>query len=132
MSYYVYLIAHVENGELSSPIKVGVTKSLDARLRSLKTGNPKPLAYAFAFEVPNREIAGFLEGAFHHTQSDARLEGEWFNMSVRAALARMCLHLDMVLSRTIDDDSLIAQVAEASGLNAAKSLLVVKKGETLN
>jgi hypothetical protein len=123
MTCYVYLIAHVNSGQLKAPVKVGIASSPEGRLKSLQTGNPRELAIACSFAVPAREFAKFFEGAFHDIQREKRLVGEWFDISVRDAITRICFYMDLAFNSFLQDEELIAEAREASGVNAAMRLI---------
>lgn len=67
---FVYVI----QAKGDTPIKVGVAKDVHARMRTLQTGNPRPLRLLYA--LPG---AHALEATFHRKLRRSRLCGEWFD-----------------------------------------------------
>lgn len=75
-THYVYFI---EAGSFrKSPVKIGVTIDIDARIKNLQTGNPYPLKCKALIECKSRKEAYNLESYLHHRLKRFRLEGEWF------------------------------------------------------
>ena len=70
MREYVYFIGHEE------AVKIGyTTTSVNKRLSSIQTGNPKPLARLAVITCVN---AADVERQLHKTFHEWRVEGEWF------------------------------------------------------
>lgn len=84
--HHVYIVAHVVDGVFSSPVKIGITKSLKSRLAMIQTGSPHKVGIAFAFKFPMRIMASAIEGEFHEEAAEQRMVGEWFDMSPLRAL----------------------------------------------
>jgi hypothetical protein len=87
---YVYVIAQEDDGNMSSPTKVGITTNVKARLASVQTGSPHKLQLVHAFVAPSRAIARIIEGGFHEGCADRRLNGEWFDIDPFDALMGVC------------------------------------------
>lgn len=119
---FVYIIAHEESGGVVGPVKVGIGANPSVRLNSLQTGNPKPLRLHRSFAVPNREIALQLEQAFHATQKDTRLCGEWFNLTPGKADFLMHLNLRIALDKQTDLSD--AEVRQAMDLACGCQLCI--------
>ena len=68
----VFLYAIQAGGE-SGPVKIGTAKDPDARLKTLQTGNPEPLAGIAAWRALPYE-----ERALHERFAEHRIRGEWF------------------------------------------------------
>jgi hypothetical protein len=54
-------------------VKIGFTQNVAQRMRSLKTGNHRPMALLASWPAPQAE-----EKALHARFSDLRISGEWF------------------------------------------------------
>lgn len=74
--YKVYIIQ--SGNKPRSPIKIGVTHSLDRRVEALQTGNPYPLKVLAAIVCKNKSDAYSLESFFHRCLRKHRMQGEWF------------------------------------------------------
>lgn len=57
--------------------KIGYTIDLDKRLRSLQTGNPKPLTVAAVVEIDH---PARLENELHRMFRHLQISGEWFRL----------------------------------------------------
>jgi hypothetical protein len=93
----VYIIAKNEAGEPSTPIKVGIADNPAKRLRNLQTASPFDLMLVHYFPMPSREIASFVEKAFHSTQADRNIRGEWFDINFVQAMQLMCMNVRVAL-----------------------------------
>lgn len=74
--YKVYFIRAGKNKQ--SPVKIGVTKDIELRLRHLQTGNPHRLKVVSLIECSSKEDAYKLELRLHKALRKQRLCGEWF------------------------------------------------------
>ena len=72
---YVYLIQDVYN----NTYKIGVTKDLNKRIKSLQTGNACELRLVESFET---EYPYRLETMLHRSLEQYRELNEWFNLPV--------------------------------------------------
>lgn len=70
-------------GALGHPIKIGVAREPEDRLRKLQTSSPTKLVLHYEIEVD--DVFG-VERACHTTLSAHRLEGEWFDVSPETAI----------------------------------------------
>lgn len=77
----VYVIGAAEN-----PIKIGLARSVSARLAELQCGNPDPLTCHYFARVP-ADRALFVEQAAHSAFAEHRRLGEWFNVHWKEAAA---------------------------------------------
>ena len=80
-SYVVYFIQEKsEDGNC----KVGITYSLESRLRSLQTGNPHELETVHTIQVSNKAAAEQIEEAVLNAirNTGAELTGEWFQSAI--------------------------------------------------
>lgn len=73
---FVYLI----RSDLSGHYKVGIAKSIRSRMNQLQTGQSSTLTLIDSFES---EYASKIEKTLHNLFSHCRLEGEWFEFSVK-------------------------------------------------
>lgn len=62
-------------------VKIGITRDLKTRLRTLQTGYPYRLAVVWSVTAP-----AALEEHLHHTFRKRRLMGEWFDFTRRNAV----------------------------------------------
>lgn len=123
----VYIVSHATDGRVSAPVKVGITENVSARMGQLRTGSAAELVLIHAFTMPNREIARAIEEAFHSTQSDKRLRGEWFDMHPVAALQLMVMNIEAALSATGPglSEKERAEVLEKCGVDGARTKLEI-------
>ncbi len=87
--HHVYVIGRIVDGELTGPVKIGVSGSPKARLKQLQTGHPDLLVLAHVFNVPNEEWAYRVERGVKALYASERLRGEWFDMPPAHAIARI-------------------------------------------
>jgi len=71
---YIYLI-YSENGFY----KIGITKNLTKRLKTLQTGNAECLHLVDSFKS---DYASTIEAALHRKYKQYRVNGEWFNIKI--------------------------------------------------
>ena len=64
------------------PTKIGITVSDHSRMKSLQTGNPRPLTPGMALPCKH---ARNIERRVHELLAPYRLSGEWFDVSARQA-----------------------------------------------
>lgn len=67
------LVYFVRSGDM---VKIGRTRDLAARLRALRTGNPKPLRV-----IGTTPGGAQLETIVHRACSHVRVIGEWFHLT---------------------------------------------------
>jgi len=60
--------------------KIGFSKDVDRRLRSLQTGNPAKLRIHHVEPVPENRVR-VLERKLHRELNHKRLKGEWFDLT---------------------------------------------------
>lgn len=95
---YVYIMCHVENGVDVGPVKVGYSSNPSTRVENLQCGNPRKIRLYKQFGTPQRDIAKFIEGGFHHMFADKRLAGEWFDLKPEQAMGLMAVNFIFFLS----------------------------------
>ena len=72
---FIYVIGSDENRQ-----KIGFSKDVNKRLKTLQTGNPQVLKIHYFEEVPD-DRARKLERKLHKELNHLRLKGEWFDIS---------------------------------------------------
>ena len=77
---FVYIIGREEG-----PVKVGISRNPAGRLDQIKAGCPFEIDVICQASMPDRSAAFAIEYAFHSSNSDRRLSGEWFEMDWESA-----------------------------------------------
>jgi T5orf172 domain len=77
MKHYVYFIQRADKC-----VKIGVTKNLERRLKTLQTANNKELLIVAKFPFDSRMQAFDMERQLHERFAGFRMQGEWFNPGV--------------------------------------------------
>lgn len=95
---FLYLIATNHAGVFTGPVKIGVTRSLVSRLRSIQTCSPYRLSLYEWWDVGDADVAVLLERDAHAIMAPERLHGEWFNAEPEHARFWIEAHLWFVLS----------------------------------
>jgi hypothetical protein len=67
-------------------------------MATLQTAHHQQLVLGGYWETPDREIARALEVAFHTTQAESRLAGEWFDLTPRQCMALLLIGLGVMLN----------------------------------
>lgn len=96
-SHYVYIIAVFKDGEITAPVKVGISRNPDARIRGLQTAAPYQLRLVRKFATPSQAVAKDIENCFHDTQREHHAYGEWFNLPPSEACAIILLQIRWAL-----------------------------------
>tara|TARA_R110000744_G_scaffold80450_3_gene157956 strand:+ start:3024 stop:3383 length:360 start_codon:yes stop_codon:yes gene_type:complete len=65
------------------PIKIGVAKSIDRRLRTLQTANPEKLTLIASIKCESRGEAFNIESYLHKELNNRKIRGEWFATCMR-------------------------------------------------
>jgi hypothetical protein len=80
---FVYFIgALADDGlQLKSPVKIGVSKDVKERLRTLQTSNFLELSIIYMAPFLNRSDALEMEQVLHQCFEDNHVIGEWFNIN---------------------------------------------------
>ena len=76
---YVYLIQSGTNSK--SPIKIGMSKDPEARIKQLQTGNPKRLRIILIIKCTSTKHARNLESTMHQMLSSKNIINEWFDVT---------------------------------------------------
>lgn len=71
-------------GADGGPMKIGLARMPERRLRSIQTGHAKPVRLVGSWPVP-LERARDIELRAHWLLRESRAHGEWFTVSARAA-----------------------------------------------
>jgi len=79
MKHYVYFI---QSGGPDSPVKIGVAKDVQARLKDLQTANAYTLKIKSIIECDSSIHAYNIENKMHRRYKRHRLHGEWFTSSI--------------------------------------------------
>ena len=80
MTDYLYVI-----GNNTDKQKIGFSKDVNKRLKTLQTGNPDELKIHYTIECPSEKTRK-LEKKIHTELSYKKLKGEWFAMSPTEAI----------------------------------------------
>ncbi len=83
MKTHVYVIEASPSGE----VKIGITASPKGRIRSIQTGSPYKVSFAFVSDPLPRSAAIRAERQLHEQFDDCGLVGEWFRIEVAEAVA---------------------------------------------
>lgn len=123
--HYVYIIATVRDGEMTSPVKVGITGSVNSRIKQIQTGSAEKVCYAAVFTMPDRSIARGMELAFHTVLSERNKRGEWFDIEPFEAIQLMCLNIEVHLRKMLPGwtEEKRAKAFSATGATAALALI---------
>ena len=76
----LYVIAESPSG----PVKIGISRTPLARVSTLQTGNPRPLALMHRWVLDNATALAW-EKRIHLDLAEWKLEGEWFAIHPRIA-----------------------------------------------
>jgi hypothetical protein len=119
----IYVIAAVKNGEISSPVKVGISDRPTIRVGGIQTSCPFEVRLVHYLTLPNKSIAREMERMFHGIQAKSRAHGEWFDMHPLKALQILCLYLHLSLRQFTElDEDEIETVMDMAGVNDAYKL----------
>jgi hypothetical protein len=117
-TYYVYVISRDSEKGMTAPVKIGISKTPNARLDTIQTSCPFPIKLAYVFGCPNREIAQVIERSFHETQRKNKEHGEWFSYEPLEAIHTLCVAFRVALQHHIDDQELIDDALDWCGVLA--------------
>lgn len=93
---FIYVIGNKSNRQ-----KIGFSKDVNKRLKTLQTGNSEELLLHHYIQVPEDRVR-ILEKKIHQELSYKRLKGEWFDMTAEEAK----LFLDFTIIRWLEDSLL--------------------------
>lgn len=63
--------------------KIGITKDIEKRINTLQTGNPEKIKIISTYDSP---LANKIEKTLHNIYSHLKMNGEWFNFSIKEEL----------------------------------------------
>lgn len=76
---FIYVIGNNSNRQ-----KIGFSKDVFKRLKTLQTGNSEELLLHHYIQIPEEKVR-LIEKKLHQELSYKRLKGEWFNMTSEEA-----------------------------------------------
>lgn len=123
----VYVFAHVSpEGDLTSPVKVGITRDVEARLSNIQTACPHKIELAYCFQFPTRYLARGVEMSIHKNQKHKRTHGEWFDITPRLAIGLICMSCRAMAKFHLDlNDDETNEVLDLAGVLHAEEQLRV-------
>lgn len=81
---FLYVIASHPSG----PVKLGLSRHPEKRVRQLQTGCSEPLSI-FHIEEVEEDRVKIAEKALHRLLNHKRVRGEWFDLSVEEAVSEV-------------------------------------------
>jgi hypothetical protein len=115
-NHWVYVFAHQSEAGLTGPVKVGISKNVNARLSTIQTSCPQRIELAYVFECPNRGIARDIERSFHDTQAENRSHGEWFNFEPVQAIHLLCIAFRAALTHNLTGPKVMDAALDCCGV----------------
>lgn len=101
MKHYVYFVK--AGSGRNPPIKIGVAKDVEARIRLMQTGNPNKMRVVASIPFRSRKEAFDTEAALHKRFAGARREGEWFHgVSIYRMLPQVFAELSLEKKTMLD------------------------------
>lgn len=85
---------YVISADLEGPVKLGLSRHPEKRVRQLQTASAVPLLIHHVEEVEEDRVK-IAEKALHRLLGHKRMQGEWFNLSVEEAISEV-QHIRMV------------------------------------
>ena len=76
MITYLYVIRSGDKD--NNPIKIGIAKNVDGRLKELQIGNPQQLFVLYKIPMKSRSHAYMVEARLHRQLNKYKIRGEWF------------------------------------------------------
>jgi hypothetical protein len=116
----LYLVALVQGGIESAPIKIGITQNLKGRLTSLQTGCPYRLSLHEWWELETHLEE--IEAGVHEMFEKDRMSGEWFN--IKPDLARCFIEASFWLELAIAGEYEMAKAITSFGSRARAGELI--------
>lgn len=77
MIYYIYFLKN--GGGINPSIKIGITHSLNTRIKELQTGNPRELILIDYFTIETKSAAYAAEAYLHRRFAKQIIRGEWYH-----------------------------------------------------
>lgn len=116
----VYVLSALDTGgKFTAPVKIGIGWDAKRRMTTIKTSCPIPITLTYAFTVPSRDDAQYIERIAHSTFKKFRLNGEWFQIDVHSAVAHISdiIHT-MVMNGTKDEAARMRALNNAGAIQA--------------
>lgn len=116
--HFVYVISESKSGQPCSPVKIGISKDVNARLRTLQTAHSRRLILVTYFTFPDQRFAAEVERAFHIVMAGKKTVGEWFDLIPIKAVESMCSNVRFALRHYLSGDQVLLRAMEDwTGLN---------------
>lgn len=101
--YYIYMgYVYLIKDNYNNVYKIGVTKNLNKRIKSLQTGNvcELKLIYSFKTDYPYR-----LETMLHNSLKQYREYNEWFNLPIEVVndFEKICNNTHNIILALLDN-----------------------------
>lgn len=77
---FAYVICRVRGDQYTGPVKIGISRSPNARLAQLQTGSPYKLALSACLLLSSRDEARAVERLQHEYHAEHAMAGEWFDI----------------------------------------------------
>lgn len=110
----VYIIGY-DRGARGHALKIGISDNVPTRFNTLQSATPEDLVLHFAFSLPDRDMALWVEQSFHKSFRHRRIRGEWFNLPPEGALALVATFVVRVLSNSTGDKAALRRGAGLLG-----------------
>lgn len=91
--HYAYIMAHLVDGCIVAPVKIGISKHPEKRLKQVQATMPGRIVLLAKFCFWRRDHALMVEQAFHRTCRLYRVGGEWFDIMPSDAVGLMSENL---------------------------------------
>jgi hypothetical protein len=107
--HFSYIMAHLENGCIVGPIKVGISKNPRHRLKQVQATERGTIVLLSTFGFWKRSHARRVETVFHRVCKAYRIRGEWFEMEPHHAVAIMAKNLEEFTSQFLQPKDVSAE-----------------------
>lgn len=87
--YHVYIFATSTRKGIGAPIKVGISNNVRNRLQTVQTNYPFDLIIYRVWKGPEFQIAKIIESAFHESNPEFGLRGEWSSLEPKTAAEKI-------------------------------------------
>lgn len=89
--------------------KIGITKNVDSRLKTLQCGNPNVLWVSKQWGYQSRATAEVMESIMHCAFSSYRMTGEWFSVHCDDAIKVMDWVFERLHKQDVDPNLLMLE-----------------------
>lgn len=122
---FLYLFTHYEVDDVPcAPVKIGITTSIEARLKTISTASSKKVGLFFSFGFPAKQYAQMVERALHRQLGGLRLNGEWFEIEpFMAMLEATIMVADFYRQNLGHRPDMLRQARDESGWADAEAIL---------